>query len=31
MGAKDDCRQCEVAKEWGKDGCFYHIPIFKYQ
>ena len=29
--SKEDCPQCSVAKEWGKDGCFYHIPKFKYQ
>ena len=25
VGSKEDCPQCSVAKEWGRDGCFYHI------
>ena len=24
-------RQCKVAKEWGQVGCFYHVPVFKFQ
>ena len=25
------CRQCKVVKEWGQVGCFYHVPVFKFQ
>ena len=31
QGFQQGCKQCETAREWGKEGCFYHFPKFKYQ
>ena len=31
QGFQVGCKQCEAAKEWGKEECFYHNPTFKYQ
>jgi len=31
VGFQEDCKHCEVAKEWGGEACFYHNPKFKYQ
>ena len=30
-GYQESCKQCQVAKQWGGESCFYHNPKFKYQ
>ena len=31
VGFQQDCKQCNVAKEWGHEACFYHNPRFRFQ
>ena len=31
IGFQQDCKQCNVAKEWGREACFYHNPHFRFQ